>query len=257
MSKVIAVCNEKGGAGKTTTIAECSYQAGIRDKKVLVVDLDPQANITDMLLSARPEPSIFDLFIGTAKMTLRDVVKPASDHWPNVLVIPGSANMSTVDGQLGHRSGKDRILKKILEPVRDMFDLVLIDLGPAADFLTINALVAADVYHMPADLSEYTVTGLQTINALAEDVRASGANPTLRCAGVHLSGYHKANSYGVRGLEDRLRAVIPRPIDIKVPHSSKVIESQALHRPVGLIDPDGKVAQAYYRLTDSFLEANQ
>lgn len=253
MSQVIAIVNEKGGAGKTTTIVECAYQAGIREKTVLVIDLDPQANLTDMVLGERLDPSIFDLFIGTKEIL--DVIKPASDHWPNVLVVPGSPRMATVDGHLGNRSAKDRILRKILLPIRDRFDLVLIDLGPAADYLTINALVAADVYHIPADLSEYTLAGVQTTMDLANDVIGSGANPTLRFSGVHISGFHKAHSHGVRNLSTKLDALIGGTVSIRIPHSSKVIESQGQHKPVGMIDPDGRVSLAYQALTHHFLGA--
>lgn len=256
MSRVIAVVQEKGGSGKTTAVVECAYQAGLRGRTVLVVDLDPQGNATSMLTGVTSHPkSIFDLFTDKdGKIPLVDVVTEALPAWPHVHVIPASGNMSTVDGLLGNRAGKERILLRILQPIRDKIDLILIDLGPAADFLTLNALVAADTYHVPAELSEYTLGGFQTVQELAEDVRASGANPNLKFGGVHLSGYHKGGSYGVRDLEVKLQlALSGEAVVVKVPHSSKVIESQAQHKPVGLIDPTGRVSEAYRTLTDRFL----
>jgi chromosome partitioning protein len=201
------------------------------------------------------DKTVFDLFLDReGKEVVADIVQPALDGWPNTYVIPGSGKMANVDSHLGHRPGKERILRKMLQPIKANIDLVLIDLGPAADFLTLNALVAADLYHVPTDLSEYTLTGLITTQELANEVRVSGANPDLKFAGIHLSGFHKGGSYGVRGLEKKLNDLVGTDrIDIRVPHSSKVIESQGQHKPVGLIDPEGKVSQAYKLLIERFL----
>jgi chromosome partitioning protein len=257
MGRIVACVNEKGGSGKTTAVIECAYHAGMQGKNVLVVDLDPQGNATWMLTGRNDiVPNIFDLF--TSKLTnlpLSDVVVSALEAWPNVDVLPASGNMATVDAYLGTRAGKEKILKRLLAPIRDNIDLILIDLGPAADSLTLNAMVAADVYHVPADLSGYTVSGINTIHVLAADARDSGANPNLAFGGIHLSAYQKGGSYGVMDLEKALQTVsLGHKIDIRVPNSTKVIESHMKNRPVGSIDPDGRVSQAYKALTERFFQ---
>lgn len=253
MGKVIAFVQEKGGSGKTTATVECAYQAGKAEHTVLVIDLDPQANATEMLLGEVPSEhtTIFDLFLGNA--SLNEALMPALEAWPNTLVLPGSPRMSTVFGHLGNRSGQDRILRKLIQPVRDHFSLILIDLGPAIDQLTINALVAADTYHIPADLSNYTLSGIESILRVAEDVCYSEANPTLRFEGVHLAGFHKGGAHAIIDLKKQIEDVVGKPIITAVPHSVKVVQSQREHKPVGLIDPEGKVAQAYSTLTAQLL----
>lgn len=256
VGRVVAMVNSKGGAGKTTAVVECAYQAGKNGRTVLVVDLDPQGNATEMLTASLKHPgTIFDLFVDKdGAMPIGNVVAPALEAWPNVLVVPASGNMSTVDAHLGSRAGKERILRRILQPVREAFDLVLIDLGPAADFLMLNALVAADVYHVPTDLSEFTLKGLETVQDLAEDVRASGVHPGIRFDGIHVSGFHKGHSHAVVGLVRELEIQIGGPVTVRVPHSAKVIDSQRQHRPVGAIDPEGPIAKAYATLTERFFQ---
>jgi chromosome partitioning protein len=235
---------------------ECAYQAGNQQHTVLVIDLDPQANATEMMLGEVPaEGTIFDLFLGTK--TLNDVLKPALDAWPNTLLVPGSPRMSTVFAHLGGKSGQDRILRKLLQPVRDYFGVILIDLGPAIDQLTINAMVAADVFHIPADLSNYTLSGIQSILRVADDVIDSDANADLKFGGVHLAGFHKGGAHAIRDLKSSIEDTTRSRVIAHVPHSVKVVQSQRDHKPVGLIDPQGNVALAYATLTSHLLGSIQ
>lgn len=260
---ITAFTNEKGGVGKTTSVLEVAYAAGKSGKTVLVVDLDPQGNATRMLLGVKGqlniEPSVFDLFKDKdPSVALHQVIRSAVDDWPNVLVMPASSRMATIEGHLVQRSGKDSILRRILAPIKGKIDLILIDLKPAADFLALNALVAADNYVIPVDLSEYSSDGMQTIHELAKDVIDAEVNPNLKFLGAFFTSYHKGGSKSVRALEKDLKENIASKLtDVKVPHSVKVLESQQARKPVGLMSPDCSVAVAYKSLSDQILKANK
>lgn len=255
MGRVISIVNQKGGVGKTTSLVEMLFQAGNLGKKCLAVDLDPQSNATKMLTGEEWDPSVYDLLIGQNKaLTLRDVVQPASQDWPNVIVLPASKMLGTVEPHLLTRMNRERVLKNLLAPVRDAFDLILIDLPPTVNQLTVNALVASDAYIVPTDVSEYARDGVRTVKDTADAIRESGNNPDLEFIGVFFTSFQKGGAHAVRQLvEDLVDDYGAKVLGTRVPDSVKVTESQKARRPVGALDPEHAVSRAYAQLMEVIL----
>jgi chromosome partitioning protein len=258
MTRTIAIVNEKGGVGKTTTIIELAFQLGNSGKSVLVVDLDSQENASKMLLGKsmseiadEETKTIFDAFLDVKnKVQLDEIIKPAIEAWQNTLVLPSDCRLATISDHLHSRLNKEHILKGILSKIKDNFDYILIDLSPLMNVLTINALVAADYYLVPTDLSVYSQKGMRTIHEVAEMIKSSGNNPDLQLLGVFVTSFQKGGSNAVRALLDELEEEYKdKFLTVKVPDSVKVIESQRQKTPVGLFAPDSNVAVAYRELS--------
>lgn len=254
MAKVVALLNQKGGVGKTTTTLECIYQAGGRlGKRCLVVDLDAQANATKMLTGQEGRPSLYDAMIDEG-FDVRSILKPATEHWPNTLVLPADSRLGVIEPHLLQKLNRERILKTLLMPIREHFDLILIDLPPTINTLTVNALVAADAYLVPSDLSQYAKAGINMVKGLADRLRDSGNNPSLEFVGIVLTSFQKGGAIAVRQLVDELTAEYgDKLLPVRIPDSVKVTESQAVRRPAGAIDPESSVAKSYEQLVGVLL----
>ena len=255
LSKIVSIVNQKGGVGKTTSLVEMLFQAGRLGKKCLAVDLDPQSNATKMLTGEEWDPSIYDLLVGQNRtLTLADVLKPASQDWPNTIVLPASKMLGTVEPHLLTKMNRERILKTLLAPIRDAFDLILIDLPPTVNQLTVNALVASDAYIVPTDVSEYARDGVRTVKETADAVRDSGNNPNLEFIGVFFTSFQKGGAHAVRQLvQDLVDDYGVKVLPTRIPDSVKVTESQKARRPVGALDPDHAVSKAYAQLMEVIL----
>lgn len=254
MGRVVAVVNEKGGVGKTTAVLECAYQAGAAGQLVLVVDCDAQANATRMLLGGMADGvaerlGLFDLMTSTRGPELAQVLAPAVDAWPSVMLVPADQRLGTIEAHLASRISREGILRRLLAPVREAFDLILLDLGPTIGVLTYNALVAADGYLVPTDLSRYSQAGMRTVRQVADMVRSSGANEALRFLGVFVAGFQKGISLSVRSLlSDLGDEYKDRLLETRIPHSVRVTDSQGLGQPVGRFAPDTPVGRSYRAL---------
>jgi chromosome partitioning protein len=264
MSRVIAVVNEKGGVGKTTTVLELAFQAGAMGKGVLVIDMDSQANATKMLLGRMgsreevDEKGIFDLLIDEKNhLALHEVAKPATASWPNVLVVPSDNRVAGVDPFLQKRVAKDTILRKRLRPYREVFELILIDLGPRIDILTFNAMAAADYYLIPTDSSRFGLDAVRKIKEQAEIVKE--VNPNLELLGVFLAGLHKGGAIPVKAIIRDLMEEHGEKFwgELKVPHAVLVTASQEASKPAGLIDPKSPVSIQYRNLARKILEEGE
>jgi chromosome partitioning protein len=253
MGRVISILNEKGGVGKTTTVIESAFHAGSGLKlKCLVVDLDPQANATTMLTGGQEHKlGAFDLLTdGSFKTSPFTALQPAIEEWVNVCVLPADRRLGSIEVHLQARINRDNILKRILEPLKAYFDLILIDLPPTVNALTVNALAASDGYLVPTDLSQYSRAAIRTIQDLVNLVKSNGINANLEFMGVVVTSFQKGGSIAVRQLIDDLTEEYKeRLIPTRIPDSVKVTEAQLKKKPVGLIDPDGAVSIAYRELS--------
>ena len=249
MAIKVAVVNQKGGVGKTTTSLELATQASLHGQKVLVVDLDSQSNTTEMLLFGieKPELTLFDLLIKSGEQpSIVDVIVPASDSWKNTLLIPSDCRMANVENHLLSRISKERILASYIQEVEENFDYIIFDTSPSIGLLVVNALVAADKYLIPTCLSEYSKHGIQTIQDTVKIVKDAGLNPNLSFAGLLVCRFQKASSKAVKELmkalsEDYGEALL-KPV---IPDSVKVPEAQVLGHSVGIYAPSSKISVAY------------
>lgn len=246
----ITVLAEKGGCGKTTTVLEIASVLGERKKKVLVVDMDPQANTTLQLTkNANHSQGLFDVFDQERKVSLNEVLVKTDN--PFVVVAPADRRLLKLSMTLENRVARDSVLKKALKDAYGFFDYIILDTPPALGINTVNALVASDYYLIVTDPSEYARISICQVEKLTAMVQES-LNENLKSAGILVTAFQKGGSLGVREfvslLETEYRGKFLK--DLKIPHSTKMFEAQRKYTPITKAFPDNAASQAYRNLTD-------
>jgi chromosome partitioning protein len=251
---VIAVANQKGGVGKTTTTINLGAALTMRGKSVLIVDLDPQGNASTGLGMAPESRTLttYDLLIEDA--SIANVSRETSV--PNLFLAPATTDLSSADMELISNSRRVFRLRAALTrlsslPVR--IDYVLVDCPPSLNLLTINAMVAADSVLVPLQSEFFALEGLSQLLLSVREVRET-ANPKLRIEGVVLTMYDRRNNLS-RQVEDDARAnlgdLVFRTI---IPRNVRVSEAPSHAMPVLTYDPSSMGSQAYLDLADEILE---
>lgn len=232
---IYTVSIQKGGTGKTTTAAALAQAAAHKGKKALAIDLDPQGNLSFALAADPNEPGSYDLLHGAAAADL-------AQHSPQGMdVITASPALQTeTSGQ-----GSARRLQKALEPVRDQYDIIIIDTPPTAGELQYNALQAADGLVIPLLADAYNIQALRQINDTAETIRES--NPRLKIAGLLLTQYDGRSIIArqMRGNIVQYAAILSAPFLGAVRASVSVKEAAALQLSLYEYAPKSKPAQDY------------
>ncbi len=249
MARVIAIANQKGGVGKTTTAVNFAASLAAIDWRVLLVDLDPQANATSGLGYARDtvDTSIYDAIING--VALSEIVRPT--ELETLKLIPAAQALAGAEIELISVEGREHRLRTLLSDVRDSYDVVLIDCPPALGQLTLNALVACDTVLIPVQAEYYALEGLghllNTIGLVRQQL-----NPALALEGVLLTMYDgRTNLARQVAAEVRthfqdlaFRTVIPRNV--------RLSESPSFGKPALLYDRMSRGSQAYMQLAQEF-----
>ena len=252
MGKVITIINSKGGVAKTTTLLECAYHAGSSlGLKCLVIDSDPQCDATKMLTGQVHRPSMYELMTERIK-DAREIIKPATNDWPNVAVIPSNSELSLVESYIsGKLLGRESILKNAIKPLVDLFDIIFIDLPPTLTSLTVNALTASDAYLIPTDTSRYSESAIKKVKEFADFLISEGHNKSLEFIGIITTSFQKGNSIAIKKLlEDLKEEYLEKLLPFKVNDTVKFIEAQGKNVSVSLIDPDNSASLTYKKLTN-------
>lgn len=181
MAKIFSISNHKGGVGKTTSTVNIGAGLALKNKKVLLIDLDPQANLTHSLGIKNPEINIYDNLRGQSNVIPIEVKK-------NLWVLPSSLDLSAAEIELNSEPGREYILKDIISKIKDKFDYVLIDCPPSLGLLTINALTASDSVIIPLQAEFLPLKGLAKLNDVIEKIK-SRLNPNLEIGGVFLTQF--------------------------------------------------------------------
>ncbi len=255
-AQILALCNQKGGVGKTTTAFHFA-RAAIRDgRRVLLVDNDPQGNLT-AVAAAEPvdvdQAGLADALSSRAPETIQDVIVPGV--WPGLDLVPTSgATLGTVrDELIVAGAGRERRLSATLEPIEDAYDLVLIDCAPSLDQLTINGLAAAHGVVVVTHTKLFSANGLAQLLGSIEDVKRY-YNPRLRGAGVLVNQHEAATVSGSTWLDELRAAAGERGLDLLDPPIPKrVVISDATEAARGLDEWGGPEAAALGDLYASHL----
>ncbi|HQD41935.1 MAG TPA: AAA family ATPase, partial [Bacillota bacterium] len=251
MSKVIAVFNQKGGVGKTTTNVNLSACIAVRGKKVLVVDIDPQGNTTSGLGIDKKElrKTIYDVLIGEEKA--EDVIIQTAVE--NLSIIPSSVQLAGAEIELTGFEEREKMLKKALEGIRDEYQYVFIDCPPSLGLLTINALTAADSVLIPIQCEYYALEGVsQLMNTIWLVQR--GLNPDLKVEGVVLSMFDGRTNLSIQVVDEVKRYFKGMVYTTIIPRNVRLAEAPSYGVPILMYDPKSKGAEAYEELADEFIE---
>ena len=259
MGKVIAVFNQKGGVGKTTTNVNLTASLGAMGKKILVLDLDPQGNTTTGvgINKADVNKSVYDLLIDEA--TLDEVM--IKTKFKNLYVIPATINLAGVDIELIDKSKQDPTfvkgaqLKKYIDQVKDVFDFIIIDCPPSLGILTTNALTASDGVIIPVQCEFFALEGImQLLNTIM--LAQKNLNPNLTIEGVLLTMLNSRTNLGLEVVEDIKSYFKERVYDTIIPRLVRLSEAPSHGEPILVYDPQSRGTEAYLNLAKEVIERN-
>lgn len=253
MGKVIAVANQKGGVGKTTTSINLSASLADKGKKVLVIDTDPQGNTTSGFGVDKNnlENTIYELILGECSIhecILRDVIK-------NVSLLPSNVNLAAAEIELIGIDRKEYILKNEVDYVKDQFDFIIIDCPPSLNALTINALTTADSVLVPIQCEYYALEGLSqlihTVNLVKERL-----NPDLEMEGVVFTMYDSRTNLSMQVVENVKSHLNQNIYKTMIPRNIRLAEAPSYGMPIHMYDPKSAGAEAYMNLADEVISRN-
>ena len=254
MAKIIAITNQKGGVGKTTTAINLGASFAANDIPVLVVDSDPQGNTTSGLgIEKRDEkPTLYNALIQGAP--LHDIiVKTACE---GLYLLPADKNLVAANLDLVDKEDREFTLSKVLSLVRDSYSYILIDCPPALDLLTLNALVAADSVLIPIQCEFFALEGISQLIDTIERIRESFGK-TLPLEGILLTMYDDRTNLA-RQVADDLRDFFQHEIFATViPRSIRLAEAPSYGKPILMYDPRSKGTESYIKLAKEILENDQ
>ncbi len=249
-SRIIAIVNQKGGVGKTTTTINLAAALTLRGKSVLLLDMDPQGNASTGLGIGRQSRSvtIYDVLVDGVPMA--DAL--CSTSVPGLSVIPSHIDLSSAELEIGARAGRTTILRDALKPLLPNFDYVLIDCPPALGLLTVNSLAAARSALVPLQCEFYALEGLSQLLKTVEMAKAS-INPDLIIEGVMLTMYDRRNRLSAQVAEDVRKHLGRAVFKTIIPRNVRVAEAPSFAKPVMMYDPASSGAKAYMALADELL----
>lgn len=245
MGRVIAIANQKGGVGKTTTAVNISASLAAAEKRVLLIDSDPQGNSTSgMGLDSKDiSGTTYDLYTG--RRAISEIKRQT--HFPWLEVIPAGIDLVGVEVELIQMIARERVLKKALQPIRSSYDYIFIDCPPSLGLLTVNALTAADGVLIPVQCEYYALEGLSalmnTIKLIKQDL-----NPDLTIEGVLLTMYDSRNNLADQVAQE-VRKYFGEKVYTTVIHRNVALsEAPSYGKPALLYDIRSRGAQSYLEL---------
>lgn len=249
-ARVIAVANQKGGVGKTTTTINLGAAMAESDKRILVVDLDPQANATTGLgISNRGlQASIYEVIL--QQTTVGEVI--CTTEVPNLEVVPSSLALAGAEIELVTAFSREHRLERALETVADDYDVILIDCPPALGLLTVNALVAAQEVLVPIQCEYYALEGLGQLVGNVDLVRAN-LNPDLKISTIALVMYDARTNLSEQVAEEVRTFFGDKVCRQVIPRSVRLSEAPSFGQPITVFDPTCRGAVAYRQLAKEVL----
>jgi chromosome partitioning protein len=254
LTRTIAVANQKGGVGKTTTAINLATALAAVRKRVLVIDLDPQGNASTGLGLPRAKRGVgsYDLLFGTTSVA--DSAVPT--EVPGLDLIPASVDLAGAEVQLVEAVRREYRLRSALRPHADGYDYILIDCPPSLGLLTLNALTAADAVLVPLQCEFYALEGLSHLMRTIERVRKA-FNPALEMQGIVLTMYDRRNNLSDMVARDVRQHLGAKVYETVIPRNVRVSEAPSHGKPVLVYDLASSGAQAYVHLASEMLKREE
>lgn len=253
MGNIIAIVNQKGGVGKTTTAINLGASLALAEKDILIIDTDPQGNSTSGLGINRDEieKSLYETYAGRCSPE-EAVVRTTVEHLD---IIPSTIDLLGVEVELVGRDGREAILSQIISDIKKEYKYILIDCPPSLGLLSLNALVAAKSVIVPVQCEYYALEGLSLLTKTLHRVRNS-FNPSLEIKGILLTMFDSRNSLSHQVAEEVRKHFGEKVFDTVIPRNVTLAEAPSHGRPVILYDVRSSGAQSYLSLAKEILNEN-
>ena len=254
MGKVIAVINQKGGVGKTTTAVNLAACLAYKGKKVLVVDSDPQGNATSGLGISKDsiEFSLYDCLADATK-TEESIVKTSCR---GLSLIPSMPELSAAEIELASQKNREYFVKNAIEKVKDSFDFIIIDSPPALGMLTINIMTAADSILIPIQCEYYALEGLSQLINSVKSIKKS-LNPDLEIEGICGTMYDSRTNLSQQVLDEVKKHFPDKVFSQPIPRNVRLSEAPSYGQPIIKYDITSKGAEAYFALSREIISNNK
>jgi chromosome partitioning protein len=250
MAKIIAVTNQKGGVGKTTTAINLAAALAIADMRILVIDTDAQANCSSGLgvVKGSAQKTLYDALIQNEPLTevMRDT------ELDNLKLVPADKNLTGAVVEMLDMEDREFLLKKLLEPVLGRFDYILIDSPPSLNILTLNGLVAADSVLVPIQCEYFALEGLTDLFDTLARVRRA-LNPNLGITGILLTMFDDRTNLSTQVRDDLIKHFSNKVLQTVIPRNVRLAEAPSFGKPAILYDIRSKGAESYIRLAKEIL----
>ncbi len=253
-AKVIAIANQKGGVGKSTTAINLGAYLALEGKRVLLIDLDPQSNTTSGLgINPGMEgKQIYDVLVDEAQM--EEIIVHTSTS--GLDLAPSSLRLAGAEVELVPLLSRESRLKKSIEPVREHYDIVLVDCPPSLGLLTVNALAAADEVLIPIQCEYYALEGLVLLLRTIEKIKVY-LNPDLRIGGILLTMHDNRTNISRQVVEEVRRQYPDETFRTVIPRSVRLAEAPSYGKPIYQYEPSSKGALAYHELAKEVIGNGQ
>lgn len=254
MSRIIAIANQKGGVGKTTTAINLGACLAVAEQSTLIVDADPQGNATSGLGVDRSQlsQSIFDTLLEA--QPAEDLIVQAV-HFPRLDLIPSHHDMLGVEVTMAKHPDREKLLMKALEPIRDAYEYIIIDSPPSLGLLTVNTLAAADTVMIPIQCEYYALEGLSQLLNTVRLVQRS-LNSRLRIEGVLLTMYNERLNLSRQVAEEAREYFGPKVFRTSIPRNIRLAEAPSFGKPIVVYDILSSGATSYLSLTKELMSRN-
>ncbi len=253
MGKVIAISNQKGGVGKTTTAINLSACLALRGKKVLVIDSDPQGNTSSGLGidGNSVENSTYDCIVD--ELPIKEAI--TETEYKNLWVCPGNINLAGAELELVDEKDRESRLKKAIDVVKDDYDFIIIDCPPSLGLITLNAMKAADSVLIPIQCEYYALEGLSQLTKTIKMVK-QGLNKNLKIEGVLLTMYDSRTRLSVQVVEEVKKYFGATVYDTVIPRNVRLSEAPSYGMPIVAFDKRSKGAACYKKLAAEVIKMN-